>query len=144
MQRMTVELKSQGVPPIPASQQAAMSVLQQQAGHTAIPKRFTIAIREIWDLQGRLERRQPKAIESLLDHPKFRAAYDFLILREQSGEQLDNAGQWWTDIQETIDPDRHAMIQSLRHNNTGKKGSGNKRRRRRKPKNNKPQGESVA
>ncbi len=144
LQRLALDLRNQGVPPVPALQQAAMTVLENQSGHTAIPKRFAIAIREIWDLQGRLERRQPRAIESLLAHPRFRAAYDFLLLREQSGEQLDNAGQWWTDIQESPDENRQHLIRSLRDRKNSK-GGGNKRRRRRKPrKNDKPSGESAA
>ena len=73
LQRQLKDLLDQGVPPVPAMQQAAMIVLDNQCGHTAIPRRFTMTIRDIWDMQYRLERRQPKQIESLLEHPKFRA-----------------------------------------------------------------------
>ena len=134
MRRLALDLRNQGVPPVPALQQAAMTVLDDQVAHTAIPKRFSITVREIWDLQGRLERRQPRTIESLLEHPRFRAAYDFLILREQSGEQLDDAGLWWTNIQEVNDDGRQEMIHDLRHTPKGKNGrksSGNRRRRSR-------------
>lgn len=140
MKRLAADFQKQGIPPVPALQQAAITVLENQVAHTAIPKRFSIVIREIWDLQGRLERRQPRNIIALLEHPRFRAAYDFLLLREQSGENLNNVGQWWTDIQEVSDDVRHAMIRDL-HNPrkgqaTGEKSSANKkrRRRRRKPK----------
>jgi len=71
----------------------------EQLDYTAIPKRFTVACREIWDLQGRLQRRNKRSIESTFKHPRFRAAYDFLLLREQAGEELDGLGQWWTDFQ---------------------------------------------
>ena len=139
MRRLAQDFQDQGMPPVPALQQAAMTVLDNQVAHTAIPKRFSIVIREIWDLQGRLERRQPRTIISLLEHPRFRAAYDFLLLREQSGEALDGAGQWWTEIQEASDDIRHAMIRDLRNPRKGqapgKSGNSKKRRRRRrKPK----------
>ena len=141
MRRLTLDLRNQGVPPVPALQQAAITVLDNQITHTAIPKRFSIMVREIWDLQGRLERRQPRSIESLLENPRFRAAYDFLLLREQSGEQLDNAGLWWTNIQEVNDDGRHGMIRELRNtpksrgkgkNNDQRSPSNNRRRRRRR------------
>jgi poly(A) polymerase len=132
LQRLTRDLRDQGVPPAPALQQAAMTVIDNQCAHTAIPKRFTMVVRDIWEMQYRLERRQPKSIDSLMEHPKFRAAYDFLVLREESGEELDSAGQWWTDIQDSAEQDRNAMIHDLR----SKPGTGQKRRKprpRKKP-----------
>lgn len=134
MRRLARELMdNQGMPPVPAFQQASMTVITNQCNHTAIPRRFSLMVRDIWDLQIRLERRQPKLIESLLEHPRFRAAYDFLVLREQSGENLSAAGQWWTEIQELDEHGRHAMIRSLSSHGRQKK-QGNKRRRlRRKP-----------
>lgn len=137
MQRLSRDLREQGVPPVPAMQQAAMTVLENQSAHTAIPKRFSMVIRDIWEMQFRLERRQPKTIDSLLEHPKFRAAYDFLVLREESGEQLDGAGEWWTHIQETSEQDRHSMIRDLR----SKPGNGNRRRKRRRPRKRPPASE---
>ena len=128
MQRLTRDLREQGVPPVPAMQQAAMTVLENQCVHTAIPKRFTMVVRDIWDMQYRLERRQPKSIDTLMAHPKFRAAYDFLVIREESGEQLNNAGKWWTDIQDTGEQDRNSMIRDLRSKPAG---NGQRRRRRR-------------
>ena len=138
MRRLAQDFMDQGMPPVPALQQAAMTALDNQVTHTAIPKRFSIMVREIWDLQGRLERRQPRAIESLLEHPRFRAAYDFLLLREQAGESLNGVGKWWTDIQEMNDEGHQSMIRDLRNphkNHTGNNpGANNKRkRRRRKP-----------
>ncbi len=138
MRQLADSFEKEGMPPVPASQQAAMTVLDNQVAHTAIPRRFSIMVREIWDFQGRLERRQPRVIESLLEHARFRAAYDFLLLREQAGEQLDNVGAWWTDIQETNDHERQLMIRDIRNPRPGRKsGNSNKRRRRRrKPGNN--------
>ena len=128
MQRLARDIREQGVPPVPALQQAAMTVIENQCAHTAVPKRFTMTVRDIWDMQFRLERRQKKNIDSLLAHPKFRAAYDFLVLREESGEQLNGAGQWWTELQETTEIDRDSMVHSLRNESSG---DGRRRRRRR-------------
>ena len=127
LQRLNRDLREQGVPPAPALQQAAMTVLDNQCAHTSIPKRFTMVVRDIWEMQYRLERRQPKSIESLMAHPKFRAGYDFLVIREESGEDLNGAGQWWTEIQDNSEQNRNTMIRDLR----SKPGSGQKRRRRR-------------
>ena len=91
--------KNLDLAPQQAFEQAAQSALTKQLDYTAIPKRFTVACREIWDLQGRLQRRNKRSIESTFKHPRFRAAYDFLLLREQAGEELDGLGQWWTDFQ---------------------------------------------
>ena len=140
LQRQFRDLQEQGVPPVPAMQQAAMIVLDNQCAHTSIPKRFTMTIRDIWDMQYRLERRQPKQVDGLLAHPKFRAAYDFLVLREESGEQLNHAGQWWTEIQESSDQSRNEMIRSLRSQPGN--GNGRKPRRRRQPGKRTPQNRS--
>ncbi len=133
MRQLSKKLMSQGVPPIPAYQQASMTVIGDQCNHTTIPRRFSMVIRDIWDLQLRLERRQPKTIESLLNHPKFRAAYDFLVLRERSGEPLDGAGAWWTAIQESDEYVRHDMINTLASRKTRGAPGQKHRRRRRKP-----------
>ncbi|WP_257284149.1 polynucleotide adenylyltransferase PcnB [Endozoicomonas sp. SESOKO1] len=135
MRRMARAFMDQGMPPVPAFQQASMTVITNQCNHTAIPRRFSMMVRDIWDLQIRLERRQPRLIEGLLEHPKFRAAYDFLVLREQSGENLASAGQWWTEIQELDEHGRHAMIKSLTSHGGQKKQGNTRRRRRRKPRN---------
>jgi poly(A) polymerase len=80
-------------------QQIAHEVLMEQLQYTAVPKRFTIAAKEIWELQFRLLRKNKRSIDSAFNHPRFRAAYDFLLLREEAGEDLDGRGQWWTNFQ---------------------------------------------
>ena len=79
--------------------QAANQTFVEQLNYTAIPRRVTSASREIWELQYRLERKNKRSIEAAINHPRFRAAYDFLLLREQAGENLGALGQWWTDFQ---------------------------------------------
>lgn len=124
----------QQMPPVPARNQAASNIIAQQCRHTAIPKRFSMMVRDVWDLQLKLERRTPKTILATLGHPKFRAAYDFLLLRELAGEKLGGAGAWWTKIQECDEHEREQMIFALTQKKpdvSGEKKPANKRRRRR-------------
>lgn len=129
-------LQSQGVPPIPAMNQAAHDLIAEQCQRIAIPKRFTLPIREIWDMQERLPRRSGKRADMLLDNPRFRAGYDFLLLRESAGEETEELGKWWTDYQEANDSERRDMIRDLGNRDDGagaaprkRKRSGSKRKR---------------
>ena len=129
MQRRMLQLKDEaGMHTVPAMHEAANQVISEQIRQTAIPRRFSTPIREIWELQLRLPRRQGKRAERLMEHPRFRAAYDLLILRENSGEQLDGLGKWWTDYQ-TQNP----QIRSHMSRDLGKDEPQRKRRRRRRP-----------
>lgn len=101
--------EKQGLPPHPALQKAADKVLAEQMKFIAIPKRLSIPMREIWELQPRLAKTQSKKVVELLSHPRFRAAYDFVLLREQSGEHLDGIGKFWTRLQE-----QHPDVQPTR------------------------------
>lgn len=88
--------------------------VSRQLRHTAMPKRFSGAIKEIWILQRPMEHRKPKQIDRVLAHPRFRAAYDFLLLRSEMGEVSPAIVQWWTDIQ-LLDPEqRDKMIKDLK------------------------------
>lgn len=75
---------------------AAHAVIGEQALTVAIPRRLTFFIRDVWRLQTRLER---KSLRNVLEHPRFRAAYDFLAIRAEVGEADAELVQWWTDIQ---------------------------------------------
>ncbi|MFI4969122.1 MAG: polynucleotide adenylyltransferase PcnB [Lysobacterales bacterium] len=79
---------------------AADRVLREQAQRVAIPRRFTIAIEEIWMLQGRFTQRTKKRAFRLLEHPRFRAAYDFLLLRVDESPELPELAAWWTEAQQ--------------------------------------------
>ncbi|MFT7014990.1 MAG: poly(A) polymerase, partial [Pseudohongiellaceae bacterium] len=94
-------------------QNTANDVILEQLPYTAVPKRFTIAAKEIWELQLRLARRNKRSIESAFAHPRFRAAYDFLLLREESGEELGGLGQWWTDFQLADQEQRRELAMSV-------------------------------
>ncbi|MFT4861478.1 MAG: poly(A) polymerase [Pseudohongiellaceae bacterium] len=95
-----------------AFQIVANEVLLEQLQYTAIPKRFSLVTKDIWEMQLRLTRRNRRGVENVFAHPKFRAAYDFLLLREDSGEDLDGLGQWWTEYQIANDEQRLTMISS--------------------------------
>jgi len=97
--RVKEEFEAAGMAPHPAMQKAADRVMSQQLQATSIPKRFSIPMREIWELQLRLARTQSRKATEMLTHPRFRAAYDFVLLREQSGENLNGTGQFWTRLQ---------------------------------------------
>ncbi|TBU97927.1 polynucleotide adenylyltransferase PcnB [Stutzerimonas kirkiae] len=108
-----LELQGRGIAPIPAMQEAAHDIIWEQCQRIAIPKRFTLPMREIWDMQERLPRRHGRRADQLLENPRFRAGYDFLLLRESAGERTDGLGDWWTDYQEASDSERRGMIRAL-------------------------------
>jgi poly(A) polymerase len=97
---------------IPALQQAASQVLSGQAQRVSIPKRFTLMMRDIWTLQPRFQNRAGKRPLRLLAHPKFRAAYDFMLLRAQAGEVEQELADWWTSYQEVSGDERGKMSRS--------------------------------
>jgi poly(A) polymerase len=110
--------------PVQALQKAAGEVLSQQARRVSIPKRFGLPMREIWQLQPRFEQRGGKRPVRLMEHPRFRAAYDFLVLRARSGEVDAELAEWWTRFQEMPEGERAGAAAAA------KTGRGGRRRRR--------------
>lgn len=109
-------LREQNMSPIQAMQIASGDVLNEQARVIALPKRFRLPIREIWSGQSRLEKRQGRRVAWLLEQPRFRAMYDFLLLRHQAGEPgLAELCEWWTHIQTANEHERKQMTLSQRH-----------------------------
>jgi poly(A) polymerase len=92
--------------------QACDSVLRTQQSRVSIPKRFGIPMRELFLLQPRFTRRHGAKALSLLQHPRFRAAYDFLLLRAQAGAADPELAQWWTDIQTVPQEERLKRVQA--------------------------------
>jgi poly(A) polymerase len=78
---------------------AAHEAISEAVRNISIPKRFSQPMREIWEFQLRLENRRGRKAAELVEHRRFRAAYDFLLLREQAGENTGNLGSWWTEFQ---------------------------------------------
>ncbi len=80
--------------------QAIDDVLGRQLQRVALPKRFSLPMRDLLMLQSRFERRSGRRALRLLEHPRFRAAYDFLLLRAAAGEADPELAAWWTRLQE--------------------------------------------
>jgi len=117
-------LEQKGEPPVPALYRAMDHVLRAQAGKLAIPHRFGADMREIWALQPRFEQRFGKRPFRLLAHPRFRAGYDFLRLRCESGDADPALGEWWERFQRAGEAERGQMLVA--------EGEPRKRRRRRR------------
>ena len=102
--------KERGERPLPALFDAMDEVLSAQAQRIAIPRRFEATIKEIWSLQPRFEQRAGTRPARLTEHPRFRAAYDFLALRGESGEVPQTLVDWWTRFQTASDDERAEML----------------------------------
>ena len=115
--------------------QACDTVLRAQQSRVAIPRRFGIPMRELLMLQPRFNRRSGVKSLSLLQHPRFRAAYDFLLLRAQVGVADPELAKWWTDIQVLPQEERVALVQARPAEplaeGAGVAAPGRRRRRRR-------------
>ena len=85
-----------------AFQIACNEVLEMHCRHSSLPRRFSTPAREIWQLQLRLPKTSGRRAFRLIEHPKFRAAYDFLLVRAQiEGGDLKPLADWWTNFQES-------------------------------------------
>lgn len=132
-----------GVPdgPLPEDPQLLLSacdyVLGRQIRRVAIPKRFTMPMQELVMLQQRFERRSGRRALRLLEHPRFRAAYDFMLLRVAAGELDPAVGEFWTRLQELSPEARIAEVES-QPREAAAPGEDGPRRRRRRPRRRRP------
>ena len=99
-------------PPIPALHMAMNEVIATQAEKLAIHNRYTATMKEIWGMQPRFEQRAGKRPFGLLTHPRYRAGYDFLLLRCESGELPAELGEWWTAFANADSEARTMMLQT--------------------------------
>jgi poly(A) polymerase len=104
------ELQKNGLKRTPALMQAMDRVIDVQAEKIAIPRRYGTAMKEIWGLQPRFENRAGRRPLRLLKHPRFRAGFDFLVLRCDSGEVNAEIGKWWESFQIVTASERNAML----------------------------------
>lgn len=109
LRRRYERLLAKGVDEADAIMQAADTVCQRQLPLVSIPKRLTLPMREVWTLQPRLLHREGKRPARLIGHPRFRAAYDFLMLRAEAGEVDQELADWWTRFQQVDGAERTAM-----------------------------------
>jgi len=99
-----------GEKPAPALFEAMDTVLDRQRERLAVPRRLDGTMKEIWSMQSRFEQRSGSRPYRLLPHPRFRAGYDFLLLRAQSGEVAQELAEWWTTFQDASEETRAAML----------------------------------
>jgi poly(A) polymerase len=103
--------QAEGMKPIPALHEAMHEVSDIQAEKLAIPKRFSVNMKEIWGLQPRFEQRAGQRPFRLLEHERFRAGYDFLLLRCESGELPMAIAEWWDEFADADSETRNKMLQ---------------------------------
>lgn len=97
--KKTNEYLAKGLSQYEAINLAANKVFETTRIKVAIPRIVQIGIRNIWLLQFRFQTTRGKKVFFTLDHPRFRASYDFLLLRRNESEELKALGEWWTHIQ---------------------------------------------
>ncbi len=106
------QYEGSGHPPVQALHMAADDTVPVQLKRTALPRRFSVPMREIWTLQPRFNRTQGKRAKMLIGNPRFRAGYDFLCLRAQVGEVAQTLCDTWEKLQQT--PEAQAAIEASR------------------------------
>lgn len=118
---------------------AANDILDEQVRSIAIPRRHTTTVRDIWQQQIRFSRRSGKRAFKMMEHPKFRAAYDFMEMRSHfEGDDIVELTSWWNEFQNADRPLRGKMVQEV--NDDG----GRRPRRRRPQRRKKPQAKSSS
>jgi poly(A) polymerase len=118
--------KALGEHAMPAMYHAMDDVIHLQAQKMAIHNRFTATMKEIWAMQPRFDQRAGKRPYALLTHPRYRAGYDFMLLRCESGEIDNELGEWWTEF---ADANTERRTEMLLPDTSPKK----RRKRKRKP-----------
>jgi len=127
--RMAAELRDAGAPPMQALLESADTVLRSQQGHISIPRRFGVPMKDIMAMQLRFRHQHGRRALRTLEHPSFRAAYDFLLLRVQAGDEPEETAEFWTRLQAMDTEHRRSAVQP-------KRGRARKRRpptRRKRP-----------
>jgi len=89
-------------------------IIREQQELTAVPRKFHGYIKDIWSLQLKLETRLGHQPYKILNHPRFRAAYDFLLLREKAAKDSQGMGDWWTQFQKVNRPGKIELLKALR------------------------------
>lgn len=121
VQNKAQQLISQHTPAFVAYQQAVSDALSKQQKLITIPRRYGTSIREIWDLQHRLIQQRPHMLHRLMNHPRLRAAYDFLLLRAEINEVDPNIVSWWTHFLEADLETKKQLIEAITQTTRGNK-----------------------
>ncbi|MDO4998284.1 MAG: polynucleotide adenylyltransferase PcnB [Neisseria sp.] len=128
-----------GLKTVPALSEA-MAETREKMEKWGVPQRFTATMREIWQLQPQFDNMRGARPHRLLAQARFRAAYDFLILRAQMGEVPQEQVDWWTQFQHADEAERQAMTMAAQQGDEESRG---KNKRRRKPRRRKSNAKSV-
>jgi poly(A) polymerase len=94
-----------------AYQEAANEIISRQVKSTALPRHITLAMREVWSLQPKFNARYGSKPSRLITHPRFRAGYDFLLLRAETGGADPEVAEWWGKYQIADDNEQRKMTQ---------------------------------
>jgi poly(A) polymerase len=121
-----------GLEPDAAWLRAASRTVREQAVRIAMPKRFTIPMQEIWALQPRFEQNARKKVARLMSHPRFRAAYDFLVLRALEEPAIAELAKWWTEALQKSHGEHAGELPPRPHDETGAEAAPPRKRRRRR------------
>jgi poly(A) polymerase len=117
---------------IPALHLAIDETIDAQTEKLAIQRRFVADMREIWTLQPRFERRTGRSPYRLIEHLRFRAGYDFLLLRAAADEVPLALGDWWTRFSQAGPDEREQLIVEASRESSSVAAAPNRRRRRRR------------
>ena len=130
--RALASLQKQGVALEEAQRRAADRVTLHQLTTIALPRRFSLPMQEIWLLQGRFGSRQRKRVIRTLTHPRFRAAYDFLVLRQVASSEHEADVAFWREAQLQSGTELDSALDAAQADGEGEDGAPRKRRRRRR------------
>lgn len=113
LQAVVHDFQQEGMSQYPALHEAIAQVLKRQVQQISIPKRFQVDMQEIWYLQYRMAQRTPRRVFAAIDHPKFRAGYDLLMLRAAIDDELQPLAEWWTQFQMADKTTQHKMLKEF-------------------------------
>lgn len=113
LQKALKKYHASKLPAVERFKLAYEDVIAVQQKSATIPRYILSIARTIWDLQKRLEQRKHSRCAEIIEHKRFRAAYDFLYLRARSGEKVEGLYQWWTAFYEGDNVTRQNLLDKL-------------------------------
>ncbi len=120
------ELKSTLKDSVVAFNIAYNNIVSQQQKAASIPKNFFLTARTIWEMQYRMSQLKPNKCFTLVNHPRFRASFDFLQLRSRAGEPINEVYEWWSKFYHGDDTTRHNLLGELTEKERNKRSRGRK------------------
>ena len=138
VQEAWARYENNDMPAIPALHAAIDEVLESQKSFLGMQRRHEADMREIWTMQPRLEKRVGRYPFRLVETNKFKAGYDFLLLRAEVGEVSEDLSEWWTNFWLGDDIQRQELMTLAKSESTETSSTNKKRRRRTRSKNAKP------